>query len=323
MPDFSPQSGGEYYGQAVNSGLSNMLNMFGQQYGSYGGAQVPYGEYGQLSNQFGVSQGGYGAYGTNPYTGQTTGYGANTSPVTARGMGGVFSVNPYTGGLSRLQTINSMGTQAMLPTGAGYQEALRQAQAQASGWTPGLYARYYGTPAAGSGAMSGAGGLGGSGNAQLEALAAMGQRRLGERAGEENERLAEDYQRRGLTQSGLMSEAQARASRDQGYALADFLAQLYGRGMGGDNATALMAHSLSGLSAQNRPDPRQPSNMDDLMQAFMRQLLQQQAGGDIQGGFSVDRSGLYTDPLVQQMTNNWNNQNGVNQLTSDMWNWLV
>jgi cytochrome c1 len=163
----------------------------------------------------------------------------------------------------------------------------------------------------GTAGAAGAAGAGGA-NAGLEGLAAMGQRRLGEQASEQNERLAEDYQRRGMTQSGLLGEAQARQTRDQGYALADFLAQLYGRQSGN-------MFGVNALSAQNRDDggSRGPTGMQDLQQAYanvmqgqqidpsLQQLLAQLfgggGGGTQQGGYT-DASGLYTDPLVAAMT---------------------
>jgi len=145
------------------------------------------------------------------------------------------------------------------------------------------------------------GGGGGGWGGGLEGLAAMGQRRLGEQASEQNERLAEDYQRRGLTQSGLLSEAQARQTRDQGYALSDFLAQLYGRGMMGGGM-----YGMNSLSASSRPWQAGQSNpQQDLQQAYMQQLMQMglssdmiaQLGGLLGGGgggdYGMDFSSWY------------------------------
>jgi len=342
-------------GMGVNAGLSAMMNLFGQQYGSYG-SPVPYGEYGQMSNQFGVSQGGYGAYMTQP-GGGISGIGVNTTPYASRGAGGVYRVNPYTGGISAVPMVGTSYGSAMTgrPNPAYGQAAGAPAPTSTSGrqFSPGQQVTYgdlglgnnqragftsntvYGTVQAGPNGVMGlqrpdgtfqplnnaylAGGTGGVGPAMgaglggtdpgLEGLAAMGQRRLGEQASEQNERLAEDYQRRGMTQSGLLSEAQARQTRDQGYALADFLAQLYGRG-----STYGMSN-IQGLSASNRQDQqRGPSDYQDLQGAFMQQMLGQQlspdimnmlrelmGGGSSSGGY-LDYSGLYTDPLVSEMS---------------------
>ncbi len=141
----------------------------------------------------------------------------------------------------------------------------------------------------------------------------MGQRRLGEQAAEQNERLAEDYQRRGITQSGLLSEGMARQTRDQGYALADFLAQLYGRQQNFGTS------NIQGLSASNRGQsgPGGPSGMEDLQGAYLNMMQGQQLDPSLQallaqlfgsvgqqqnGGGFTDSSGLYTDPMVAAMT---------------------
>jgi hypothetical protein len=166
------------------------------------------------------------------------------------------------------------------------------------------------------GGLSGTGGTGTGTSSGLEGLAAMGQRRLGEQASEQNERLAEDYQRRGMTQSGLLGEAQARQTRDQGYALADFLAQLYGRQQNYGSS------NIQSLSASNRGEEnRGPTDQQDLQSAYMNMMQGQQldpslqallaqlfGGGGTQaggpGGGYLDSSGLFVDPTVAAMSGN-------------------
>jgi len=244
---------------------------------------------------FGINTGGYGAYATTP-GGGISGIGAAAQPGSGTGAGGVFSVDPQTGMVNRSigPTVGwGIGNGGQTPPYAGYGQGAADPGSVANmqqwiaanpnsprpGGDAGLIYDYVrnGTPVGtptmtpsrsngpqfsyGGGAGGYGGGSGGSSTANMDALAAMGQRRLGEQATEQRNSLNEDYQRRGLTQSGLLSTAMEKQTRQEGYALADFLAQLYGRGAGGGGSPFSMGmQALGGFGQRGQGQQQQGGN---------------------------------------------------------------
>ncbi len=120
---------------------------------------------------------------------------------------------------------------------------------------------------------TGVGGTGGTGG--LSGRQEVALRRLGEAETEAQQRIGEDYQRRGLTQSGLLSDALARNTRDYANSRADLLAMLQ------DQPSwyqSMMMNSINGLSSSNQRRGDTGGAIDAYRSGLTNQLIGQGLG---------------------------------------------